>query len=486
MNSSVPRAEESLAEAAQSIVSTSSPGWYGRELATSDPVPRRTLCTAPKARPISRRRGTSGKVRSVASLTGDLHDLAAESGLRPRSQLEALLDEARRRLLAPVLADLDQERGREEDPVSDHGQEQLLDVLGNHVVALLQQRPRPCRPLEGEAAADGSADRDGVELARGAHEVDHPPLEQFVHIDVLARVVQHLDVFERDHRPELAERVAVPLVADDLQFLILLGIAERGLEEEAVELCLRERERPFQLDRVLRREDEEGMEQLTRDAVDRHLRLGHRLEQRGLRLRHRAVDLVHEDDVGEDRPRPELEVPLPLVVDRQAGDVGGLQVRRALDPRRGRTVDALRDRPCKHRLRRARHVLQEHMAAAGEGGENEADLVLLAADDVLDVRKQPVRHVDRAGELFIVPLPLGLEAAHGRLNIGSAFIDVALSGPINQTLNRMFRTSPSATTYPFPSSRCTPRRAASAREPASTRSFQATTSQRMNPRAMSV
>ena len=37
-------------------------------------------------------------------------------------------------------------------------------------------------------------------------------------------------------------------------------------------------------------------------AVDRDRALLHRLEQRGLRLRRRAVDLVREEDVGEDRP----------------------------------------------------------------------------------------------------------------------------------------------------------------------------------------
>src|SRR5512134_434543 len=109
MNSSVPCAADRRAEAAQSIASTSSPGWYGRELATSEPVPRRALCTAPNARPISRLRGTSGKVRSVAPLTRDVHDLAAERGLGPRSNLEALLHETRCRLLAAVLADLHEE-----------------------------------------------------------------------------------------------------------------------------------------------------------------------------------------------------------------------------------------------------------------------------------------------------------------------------------------------------------------------------------------
>ena len=49
----------------------------------------------------------------------------------------------------------------------------------------------------------------------------------------------------------------------------------------------------------------------------------------------------------------------------------------------------------------------------------------------------------------------------------------------------MLRTSPSRTTYVFPSRRCLPCFATSACEPASTRSCQSTTSQRMKPRAMS-
>ena len=52
---------------AQSIASTSSPAWYGRELATSEPGPRRALRSVPNARPISRRRGTSGKVSSYCA-----------------------------------------------------------------------------------------------------------------------------------------------------------------------------------------------------------------------------------------------------------------------------------------------------------------------------------------------------------------------------------------------------------------------------------
>ena len=81
-------------------------------------------------------------------------------------------------------------------------------------------------------------------------------------------------------------------------------------------------------------------------ALDRHLALLHRLEQRGLRLRRGAVDLVGEQEVGEDRAGAEDELGRPLVEDLRAGDVGGHQVRRELDAReteRGRLRERARD-----------------------------------------------------------------------------------------------------------------------------------------------
>ena len=50
---SSPRADESRAEANQSIVETGSPGTYGRVPATSDPRPRRVLGRSPNGVPLS-------------------------------------------------------------------------------------------------------------------------------------------------------------------------------------------------------------------------------------------------------------------------------------------------------------------------------------------------------------------------------------------------------------------------------------------------
>ena len=191
--------------------------------------------------------------------------------------------------------------------------------------------------------------------------------------------------------------MSVSLLLDDLQLLVRRRIPERRLQEEAVELGFRQWERPFVLDRVFRRDQQEGIGQDARLAVDGDLMLGHRFKKCRLRLRHRAVDLVDEHDVREDRAGAKLEVTLALVVDREARDVRGLQIRRALDPRRRRTLDRLSDRTGEHRLRRPRHILEEHMTPAQERGENESDLVALAVDDRFDVLEEAVRQ--RGGAL---------------------------------------------------------------------------------------
>ena len=107
---------------------------------------------------------------------------------------------------------------------------------------------------------------------------------------------------------------------------------ERDPHHEAVELRLGQRIRALELDRVLRREDDEGARSswLWPSTVTRLL---HALEQPRLRSRRRAVDLVDEHEMREDRAGPELEARVELVEDGGPDDVGGQQVRCALDAR---------------------------------------------------------------------------------------------------------------------------------------------------------
>ena len=85
------------------------------------------------------------------------------------------------------------------------------------------------------------------------------------------------------------------------------GIVEPEIEHEPVELCFGKRVGSFLLDGILRGEHEERFLQRIRLSGGGHAMLLHRLEQRRLRLRRRAVDLVGQDDVGEHRALDELE-----------------------------------------------------------------------------------------------------------------------------------------------------------------------------------
>ena len=90
----------------------------------------------------------------------------------------------------------------------------------------------------------------------------------------------------------------------------------------------------------------------------------HRLEQRRLRLGRRAVDLVGQDDLREDRALQESQraMPVLLVEDLGAGDVGRHQIRRELDALEAQ-VENLGERLDQQRLRQTRHAGEQAVAA---------------------------------------------------------------------------------------------------------------------------
>ena len=125
---------------------------------------------------------------------------------------------------------------------------------------------------------------------------------------------------------------------------------------------------------------------------DGDLVLLHRLEQARLGLRRRAVDLVGEDEVREDRPGLELEDPLAVLLDEDvgAGDVGGHQVGGELDPVE-RAVDDVGDRADEHRLAEARDAFEQDVAVGEQAGQRLADELALADDDPPDLALDGLR-----------------------------------------------------------------------------------------------
>ena len=104
-----------------------------------------------------------------------------------------------------------------------------------------------------------------------------------------------------------------------------------------------------------------------RHAVHRHVPLLHRLEQRRLGLRRRAVDLVAQHDVAEDRPGPEGESPLRRE-QVHPGDVRRHQIGRELNAAKLEAENEA-ERAHEQGLRRPGNSLEEHVAAGDQGGD---------------------------------------------------------------------------------------------------------------------
>ena len=144
----------------------------------------------------------------------------------------------------------------------------------------------------------------------------------------------------------------------------------------------------FELDRVLRREDVERLVERIGPSLNRDAVLLHRLEQRRLRLRRRAVDFVGEHDVGEDRAGREHHLPAAgrriLLNQVGAGDVGRHQVGRELDAVE-LEVDDLGQRRDQQRLGEAGHADDQAVAADEQRQQHQVDHVVLADDQFLQL-----------------------------------------------------------------------------------------------------
>ena len=155
---------------------------------------------------------------------------------------------------------------------------------------------------------------------------------------------------------------------EDLLLLVRRGVAHPHLQHEPVELRLGQRIGPLVLDGILRGQHQERLLERIGGAADRHLALLHRLEQRGLHLGRRAVDLVRQDDLGEERPLLDVELLRLLIEDHRADEVGRQEVGRELDAGEA-GVDDLGERADRQGLGQPGHALEQDVAAGEQPDE---------------------------------------------------------------------------------------------------------------------
>ena len=174
------------------------------------------------------------------------------------------------------------------------------------------------------------------------------------------------------------------------------GIVQAVAEHEPVELGLGQLERAALLDRVLGGDHQERRRQLERLVADRHAPLLHGLEQGALHLGRGSVDLVGQEQVGEDRPLVHAEIVGPLVEDLRADDVGGEQVDGELDAGEVE-VDRLGQGRDQERLGQARHALKQQMPAGEQRDQEPLDDDVLADHDRPDSLAHGPDELERLG-----------------------------------------------------------------------------------------
>ena len=170
-------------------------------------------------------------------------------------------------------------------------------------------------------------------------------------------------------------------VAQNLALAGGIGISDAQAHQEAVELRFGQRISAVVLHRILRGDHHERPRQRVRVAVDGDLRFVHGFEQRGLRLGRGAVDLVGQQEIGEDGAGLEFEDFGVRVVDGDAEHVAGQHVAgelQAVEAAGYRAGQRLRQRG----LADAGHVFDEQMAARQQRDQRQADHVALCRESL--------------------------------------------------------------------------------------------------------
>lgn len=182
-------------------------------------------------------------------------------------------------------------------------------------------------------------------------------------------------------------------------------VTEAKAKEKAVELRLRERVRPLELYGILRGEDEEWTRERVRPSFYRNPPLLHRLEESRLRPRRSAVQLVGEEDMGEDRTSTKLRLPsrrevyVPReVCGKEVGSEGHARKRKAQDP--GKSAK-------ERRLPHPGYVLHKDVTFGEKSGKEEFEHLAVPVIDSFHLG-------EKGGKRRFHPLRRTLRLVHAR------------------------------------------------------------------------
>jgi hypothetical protein len=221
---------------------------------------------------------------------------------------------------------------------------------------------------------------------RGHHQIDGEFLNVLGYQNLAAGGFELQDGIAIDDLFELG-LVAMNGAVDDAVQVVTGRIEHQDLHEEAIELGFGKRVGAFHLDGILRGHHQEWRFEFMRCGAAGNGAFLHGFEQCGLRFRSGAVDLVGEDEVGEDGAGLKAEGFRAAIVrfdNHTSDDVGGHEVRSELDARIFEVQDAA-ERSEQRGFAEAGYAFEQNVAAGEEADEDAIDHLLLADDDFADL-----------------------------------------------------------------------------------------------------
>ena len=177
------------------------------------------------------------------------------------------------------------------------GDREIVDVVGDAVVPTVKHGAAARRPREVHARARRRAERELRRRPRRREHVLQVRGQRGVELDAIDLALKGDELRRIEHLRHLRRAIGVAALQQEPHLDLRRRVADLHADHEPVELRLGQRVRAGEVLRVLRRDDEERIRQRRRHALDRDLPFVHGLEQRGLRARARAVDLVGEENV---------------------------------------------------------------------------------------------------------------------------------------------------------------------------------------------
>src|SRR5579864_1091191 len=262
----------------------------------------------------------------------------------------------------------------QQNAVAQNGDEQRADVFVGNVVAALHQSAGLSAEHQELRSADAATvvhvlvdevRRGFVTAARGTDQVDGVTRHRFADRHHAHQLLELEDLGGVGHGVGL-RHVRGGGQIDHLHFFLGRQVVEHRVEEKPVELRFGQRICAFELDGILRGQHEERRGQFVIVAAHRAGQLLHGLQERRLRFGRRAVDLVGQQDVGEDGTFDERPGAVAgggvFFDDVGAGDVGGHQVRGELNALE-QQAQRLRERAHQQRLGGARQPGDQAVAA---------------------------------------------------------------------------------------------------------------------------